>query len=202
VKGRSLVRDDWLLGSERRTAAADRIYAAATDLVFRDGLEAFDMDALAARVHCSRATIYRYAGGKAQIRDAVLLRLAARIVDSVRRAVKDLSGAERVVKAITVAVEHIRSDPMRQMMMGLSAGRDLTELPSSPVLGRLAADLTGITDDPQAAQWIVRVVMSLAVWPIGDNEVECELVQRFVAPAFNAYLMPTTIESGPKRCST
>src|SRR5215471_10919491 len=65
----------------------------------RDGLEAFDMDVLAARVHCSRATIYRYAGGKAQIRDAVLLRLAARIVESVRRAVKDLSGAERVVKA-------------------------------------------------------------------------------------------------------
>jgi AcrR family transcriptional regulator len=152
----------------------------------RDGLEAFDMDALAAQVHCSRATIYRYAGGKAQIRDAVLLRLAARIVDSVRRAVTNLSGAERVVKAITVALEHIRSDPMRQMMIGLSAGRDLTGLPSSPVLGRLAADLTGITDDdPQAAQWIVRVVMSLAVWPIGDSEVEHQVVERFIAPAFN-----------------
>jgi AcrR family transcriptional regulator len=181
-----VVRDDWLIGGERRTAAADRIYAAATDLVLRDGLEAFDMDALAARVHCSRATIYRYAGGKAQIRDAVLLRLAARIVDSVQRAVKDLSGAERLVMAITVALKHIRSDPMRQMMMALSAGRDLTELPSSPVLGRLAADLTGITDDdPQAAQWIVRVVMSLAVWPIGDSEVEQQIVRRFIAPAFN-----------------
>lgn len=181
-----MVRDDWLIEGERRTAAADRIYAAATDLVLRDGLEAFDMDALAARVHCSRATIYRYAGGKAQIRDAVLVRLAARIVDSVRRAVKDLSGAERVAKAITVALEDIRSDPIRQMMMGLSGGRDLTELPSSPVLGRLAADLTGITDDdPQAAQWIVRVVMSLAVWPIGDSRTEHQIVQRFVAPAFN-----------------
>lgn len=180
-----VVRDDWLLGGERRTAAADRIYAAATDLVLRDGLEALDMDALAARVHCSRATIYRYAGGKAQIRDAVLLRLAARIVDSVRRAVENLDGAERVVKAITVALEHIRSDPMRQMMIGLSAGRDLTGLPSSPVLSGLAADLTGITDDPQAAQWIVRIVMSLAVWPIGDSEMEYRIVERFIAPAFN-----------------
>jgi AcrR family transcriptional regulator len=182
----SVVRVDWLLGSERHTAAADRIYASATELVLREGLEAFDMDALAAQVHCSRATLYRYAGGKAQIRDAVLLRLAARIVDSVRRAVKDLSGPERVVKAITVALEHIRSDPMRQMMMGLSAGRDLTDLPSSPVLGRLAADLTGITDDdPQAAQWIVRVVISLAVWPSGDSRTEHQIVQRFVAPAFS-----------------
>jgi hypothetical protein len=88
------------------------------------------------------------------------------------------------VKAITVALEHIRSDPMRQMMTGLSAGRDLTELPSSPVLGHLAAELTGITDDPEAAQWIVRVVMSLAFWPIGNGDVEREIVQRFVAPAF------------------
>ncbi|OBK27117.1 transcriptional regulator [Mycobacterium asiaticum] len=181
-----MVRDDWLIGGERRTAAAERIYAAATDMVVRDGLDAFDIDVLAARVHCSRATIYRYAGGKAQIRDAVLVRLAARIVDSVRHAVDGLSGSERVVKAITVALEHIRSDPIRQMMTGLSAGRDFTALPSSPVLGRLAADLTGITDDdPAAAQWIVRVVMSLAYWPIGNSEIEHQIVQRFVAPAFN-----------------
>ncbi|MGE2690313.1 TetR/AcrR family transcriptional regulator [Mycolicibacterium pulveris] len=181
-----MARDDWLLGGERRTAAAERIYAAATDLVVRDGLDAFDIDALAARVHCSRATIYRYAGGKAQIRDAVLLRLAARVVDSVRTAVNDLTGTERVVKAITVALEHIRSDPIRPMMMSLTAGRDLTQLPSSPVLGRLAADLTGITDDdPHAAQWIVRVVMSLAIWPVGDDDAERRMVERFVAPAFS-----------------
>ncbi|KKW64649.1 TetR/AcrR family transcriptional regulator [Mycolicibacterium elephantis] len=179
-----MARDDWLIGGERRSAAAERIYAAATELVVREGLDAFDIDTLAARVHCSRATVYRYAGGKAQIRDAVLLRLAGRIVDSVRSAVQDLQGTERVVQAITVALEHIRSDPIREMMAGLSAGRDLTELPSSPVLGRLAADLTGITDDPHAAQWIVRVVMSLAVWPLGDNDTERQVVERFVAPAF------------------
>src|ERR1700758_3705699 len=155
-------------------------------MITREGLDTFDIDTLAKRVHCSRATIYRYAGGKAQIRDAVLVRLAARIVDTVRRAVDNLSGPERVVTAITVALEHIRSDPIRQMMMGSSAAPSLSELPSSPVLGRLAADLTGITDDdPQAAQWIVRVVLSLAYWPIGDSEVEHGLVQRFVAPAFN-----------------
>ena len=49
------------------------------------GLDAFDVDSLAARVHCSRATIYRHVGGKAEIRDAVLVRAAARIVATVRR---------------------------------------------------------------------------------------------------------------------
>jgi AcrR family transcriptional regulator len=57
-------RSDWLVGGDRQAVAAGRISAAATDLIAHDGFEAFDIDALAARVHCSRATIYRYAGGK------------------------------------------------------------------------------------------------------------------------------------------
>ena len=113
---------DWLVGGDRRTAAAERIYAAATDLIARDGLEALDVDALAARVHCSRATIYRHAGGKAEIRDAVMARAAARIVETVRLAVDDLSGSERIVTAITVALKEIRSDPLGQLMINSIRG--------------------------------------------------------------------------------
>lgn len=181
-----MARDDWVVGGDRRAAAADRIFAAATDLVLRDGLDAFDIDTLAAQVHCSRATIYRYAGGKAQIRDAVLMRLSAGIVDTVRRAVDGLSGPERVITAITVALEQIRSDPIRRLMLSSSNSPELGGLHSSPVLGHIAADLTGITDDdPQAAQWIVRVVVSLAYWPLGNSRVEQQVLQRFVAPGFN-----------------
>ena len=103
-------RSDWLVGGDRRTAAAERIYDAAMDLIARDGLDAFDVDTLASRVHCSRATIYRHVGGKAEIRDAVLVRAAARIVDDGARAVDGLSGAERIVTAITVA---LRGDSIR-----------------------------------------------------------------------------------------
>lgn len=60
--------------------------------IARDGAEAFDIDTLARRVHCSRATDYRYVGGKLEIRDAVLARAAHRIVDSVRDVVADLTG--------------------------------------------------------------------------------------------------------------
>jgi AcrR family transcriptional regulator len=180
-----MVRDDWVVGSDRRTAAADRIYEAATDLAIRDGLDAFDVDTLAARLHCSRATIYRYAGGKAQIRDAVLIRLAAGIIDTVRHAVDRLSGPERVVTAITVALEQIRSDPLRRLMLSAGQFQDLDELHSSPVLGHLAAELTGITDDdPQAAQWIVRLVVSFAYWPMANSRIEQQTIRRFVAPAF------------------
>lgn len=175
---------DWVLGGDRRAAAADRIYAAATDLVVREGLDAFDIDALAARVHCSRATIYRYAGGKAQIRDAVLIRLSAGIIETVRRAVDGLSGPDRVIIAVTVALEQIRSDPLRRLMLSPGSSPDLGELHSSPVLGHLAAELTGITDDPEAAQWIVRVVLSLAYWPLANSRVERNVLERFLAPGF------------------
>jgi AcrR family transcriptional regulator len=178
-------RDDWVVGGDRRKAAAERIYDVATDLITREGPEAFDIETLAARVHCSRATIYRYAGGKAEIRDAVVARSAARIVETVRQTVENLRGPERVVTAITVALKLIRSDPSGQLMFNSVRANDVVWLTGSPLLAGFATELTGLTDrDPQAAQWVVRVVMSLLYWPAGDTTTEREIVQRFVAPAF------------------
>jgi AcrR family transcriptional regulator len=178
-------RDDWVVGGARRKAAAERIYDVATDLIGREGPEAFDIETLAARVHCSRATIYRYAGGKAEIRDAVIARSAARIVETVRQTVENLRGPERVVTAITFALKLIRSDPSGQLMFNSIRANDVVWLTGSPLLAGFATELTGLTDrDPQAAQWVVRVVMSLLYWPVGDTVTEHEIVQRFVAPAF------------------
>jgi AcrR family transcriptional regulator len=182
-----MTRGDWLVGGDRRTVAAERIYAAATDLFARDGMDAFDIDTLATRVHCSRATIYRHAGGKAEIRDAVLARAAQRIVENVRLAVDGLSGSERIVTAITVALGQIRSDPLGQLMISAMRGaQGMTWLTESPMVARFAYDLNGLTDDDeQAAQWIVRVVLSMVYWPIESAELEHEMVMRFVAPAFD-----------------
>ena len=178
-------RDDWLVGGDRRRAAAERIYDVATDLITREGPEAFDIETLAAHVHCSRATIYRYAGGKAEIRDAVVARSAARIVETVRQTVENLRGPERVVTAITVALKLIRSDPSGQLMFNSIRANDVVWLTGSPLLAGFATELTGLTEgDPRAAQWVVRVVMSLLYWPAGDTATEREIVQRFVAPAF------------------
>ncbi len=181
-----MARSDWLVGGDRRTAAAERIFTAAIDVIARDGYEAFDVDTLAERVHCSRATIYRHAGGKAEIRDAVMVRAASRIVDVVRMAVDGLSGSQRIVTAITVALEEIRSDPLGQAMVNSIRGaEERTWLTESPIVARFATELNGLTnDDTQAVQWIVRVVLSLLYWPIGDAEVERQMVQRFVSPAF------------------
>lgn len=181
-----MARDDWLVGGDRRAIAAERIYDVATDLIARRGLAAFDIDALAARAHCSRATIYRHVGGKGQIRDRVLMRAAARIVDTVRRTVEGMNGPDRIVTAITVALEQIRGDPLGQLMISRSTVIGQSDLAATPVEA-LAAELTGIADDdPEAARWIVHVVLSLVYLPVGDPDTEREMVQRFVAPAFES----------------
>jgi AcrR family transcriptional regulator len=180
-------RNDWLVGGDRRAVAAERIYAAAAELIARHGIDAFDIDALAARVHCSRATVYRYAGGKAEIRDAVLTRAANRIIEAVRSDVERLSGPDRVGTAVILALRRIRADPLgRLMISSIRVTDEMSWLTSSPLLAGFATDIAGLTDgDPQAAQWLVRVVLSLMYWPPENDEAERQLVQRFVAPAFH-----------------
>ena len=184
-----MTRDDWLVGGDRRAVATERIYEIATELIAQGGLARFDIDALAARAHCSRATIYRHVGGKAEIRDGVLIRVAARIADTVRHTVKGMSGRDRVVMAIAVALDEIRSDPLGQLMISRSTLPQQSEVSASLAMASLATELTGIAaDDPAAAQWIVHVVLSMVYLPVGDSRAEREMLQRFVAPAFE----PTT----------
>ena len=128
-----------------------------------------------------------YVGGKAEIRDAVITRAASRIVEAVRRSVEGMSGPQRVVTAITVALRLIRADPLYQLMFSPVRAGDIAWLTESPLLAGFATELTGLTDgDAHAAQWVVRIVLSLLYWPVGDDDAERELVQRFVAPAFTS----------------
>ncbi|WP_368077046.1 helix-turn-helix domain-containing protein [Rhodococcus sp. W8901] len=58
-------------------------------------------------------------------------------------------------------------------------------LASSPDLSRVATALTGIAPDEAGGQWVVRVVLTLLAWPAADTRMERQMVQRFVAPAFD-----------------
>lgn len=131
-------------------------------------------------MHCSRATIYRHVGGKARIREAVLLREAERIIAKVRSAVAGLSGAERTVTAVMIAMKRIRTGPIGQAVLNSMRKGELTWIGRSAIPPALAAELTGIDDDPHAAQWIVRAVLALLFWPVEDPSAEREMLQRFL----------------------
>lgn len=178
-------RDDWLLDGGRHAAAAERIYSAATELIYRDGMDSLNIDALAAATHCSRATIYRYVGGKKDIRDAVLARAATRVVETVRASVGGRTGPDRVLTAIEVAVTEIRSDAAGQLFADSVRSGGWTWLTASPAVVDFARELAGLAgDDAAAARWIVRLVLSLLLWPGADPRAEHDTLARFVAPAF------------------
>jgi AcrR family transcriptional regulator len=177
--------NDWLAGGDRHALAAERIYKAAADLIARRGLDKFDLDSLARVAHCSRATIYRHAGGKAQIRDEVLARSARRISSAVVESVKELTGPDRVVEAIRVALREIRSDPVASQVYAPGRPGNAALLADSGMLARFAAESAGVDPDNAAAsQWINRVSLSLLFWPGHDEAAEAEMLRSFVAPAF------------------
>jgi AcrR family transcriptional regulator len=181
-----MTRDDWLIGQDRTMVATERIYAAAAELIARRGYDAFTIEALATKVHCSPATVYRYAGGKAAIREAVTLRLSSRIVDAVREAIDGLTGSERIVTAVAVALERMRAEPLAQLMTGtMHAVRDEQWLCSSPAIMTLAQEMIGAeTADPAAAQWLIHVVLAMWCWPATDPDIENEMLRRFLGPVF------------------
>jgi AcrR family transcriptional regulator len=179
--------DDWLIGRDRRIEAADRIYAAAAELMSRDGYDGFSIGALAAMVHCSPATVYRHAGGKSAIRDAVMSRQAEHILESVRGAIDGLTGAERIVTATTVALKRLRADPLSTVVRSTTTLPGEEWLAKSPVVTRLATEMVGLaTPDPLAAQWLIRTFLALWCWPLADAETEEHMVRRFLGPPYDA----------------
>ncbi|AQT79393.1 TetR family transcriptional regulator [Mycolicibacterium litorale] len=176
---------DWLVGSDRRAAAAERIYDAAAELIARNGFDRLDIDSLARQVHCSRATLYRHVGGKHQILEQVLARHARRINETVLTAVAGLSGAQRVVTAIDVAVRQIRSDQVVAQLLLPARQGDLVLFLRSGVIAEFAAANAGLDPgDVAGAQWITRVIFSLLLWPGADERAEAEMLRRFVRPVF------------------
>ncbi|GAB6925430.1 TetR/AcrR family transcriptional regulator [Rhodococcus erythropolis] len=173
---------DWLAGGNRSELATERIFAAAAELIREQGFDRFNADDVAARAGCSRATLYRYVGGKSAIHEGLLSRGAASVASQVATAVESLHGDERIVESILVAVDAIRSDAA--MSHGLAAARanGIDEyLVSSPLLPRTALELAGLDPEGQESQWVVRIVLMLLAWPLADRAAERRMVESFVS---------------------
>ncbi|MFE6921748.1 TetR/AcrR family transcriptional regulator [Nocardia sp. NPDC057663] len=175
---------DWLAGGDRRTVAIDRIERAALTLFLEHGIDDVTAEDIAAAAGCSRATMYRYVGGKPRLVRAVMVRAAGTVVARVEAAVDQVPAARRPVEAILAAVAALRADPVLRQWLIRHRSPDTDEfLADAPELGRIATALTRIAPDDAAAAWIVRVVLSLLTWPLPDAAAERQLVERFVGPA-------------------
>ncbi len=173
---------DWLAGGVRRTVARSRIETAATELFRERGIDRVSIDDVAARAGCSRATVYRHVGGKPELVRIVMSSAARDVADRVAATVAPLRGSRRVVEAVLTSVAAVRSEPALSAFLA-GAGATGDHVVATPELRGIATALTGITGDDDAAQWIVRVVLSLLAWPLPDAAAERRMVERFVGPA-------------------
>lgn len=181
-----MTSSDWLLEQPRAAAATEKILEAAVNLIGRRGLDAFSIDELAAAVNCSPATIYRHAGGKAAIREAVIVRLSSRIVTAVDDAISDLTGHERIVVAISAGLHHLRAEHVIQQLLRSSDPKTRRWIETSPIVTGIATSLIGSDRrDEAAAQWFVRAVLALWHWPASDPGTEREIVERFLGPVLS-----------------
>jgi AcrR family transcriptional regulator len=185
VRGRltAVAQKDWVLGADRASEARDRIMSAASEFVSRYGFEAFTIDALAAQLNCSPATIYRHTGGKAAILERLILLFSQRIIGSIRQAIAGIEGTDRVATAIVVGLDCMRADPLGKLRMGdIRPDHDTGTLTASPFVVKMAEEMIG-RSDPLAAQWLIRITFALWYWPVKDKHTEYELIRRFAAPS-------------------
>ncbi|OBB69162.1 TetR/AcrR family transcriptional regulator [Mycobacterium sp. 852014-50255_SCH5639931] len=180
---------DWVLGVDRSAEALDRILAAASEIVSREGFDAFTIDALAAKLHCSPATIYRRAGGKAAIIERLISMFADRIIRLMHREIDGLEGTERIATAILVGLDYMRAEPLGKLIMGVTRpDQDSRAVTASPLVAKITEEMIG-HHDPLAAQWVIRATFSLWYWPVKDKEIEREIVNRFVGPSVTQGLL-------------
>lgn len=164
---------DWLLEDHRSRQAQERLIDRATTLIRDRGIDAFDVNELAHRAHCSRATVYRHVGGKTQIIDAVLARSSAHVVDAVTTQTAHMNGSSRSVTAIRVALREIRDDSvLRRLLQSRHLQSIMPAAVQSPAVTRAAAELLGLdSNDSAGAQWAIRGFIALVLWPMSiDHE--------------------------------
>ena len=170
---------------DRRTPAVERILDAAGDLFARHGVEPVSMAQIAAGAGCSRATLYRYFPDRPSLQLAFVQREAVRVGALVAA---DLAGARRgadlLTEGVLAALRHVRANPALLAWFGDHDAAHTADLAQgSEVVEALGLSMAA---DPDAARWLVRVIVSLLTLPGGDEAEERRLVERFVAPVVAA----------------
>jgi AcrR family transcriptional regulator len=179
----------WLT-EDRSRIAAERILDAAGALFAEHGIGAVAMGDVARAAGCSRATLYRYFADRNELHLAYVHREARWVGDGVAAEVARLRDPERrLVAAILAAIRRVRENPSLMAWFGRADAATTAELAqASPVIEALGLS---VVDDPLAARWVVRVIISLLVAPGRDSAEERVIVERFVVPALTGSEAPS-----------
>lgn len=173
------------LGDERNRVAAERILDAAAALFVERGVGAVGMGEVAQAAGCSRATLYRYFSDRNELHVAFIHREARRVGGLVAVEVAALTDpSARLATAVLSSVRHVREAPALAAWFRTGDAAVTAELAqSSAVIESLGLSFV---DDPGAARWLVRTIVSLLTVPGRDDEDERAMVERYVVPTLVA----------------
>ena len=192
---------DWL--AERRTeAAADRILDAAEELYTARDPASIGMNEIARAAGCSRATLYRYFDSREALRTAYVHRETRRLGREILHQIEDVEDPrERLIASITATLRMVRDNPALAAWFGstrLPIGGEMAG--QSEVITALATGFLGSLghslglQDPATVErrgrWLVRVIISLLMFPARDEAEERAMIEEFVVPTVTP-LRPT-----------
>ena len=177
--------DDAPSGDEE---ARQRLLDAAETCFARFGVARATVEDIAGAAKVSRATVYRYFGGKDDIIHGVLLREAERLADEIRALIEGRQFADAIVDAFVHLLDEIPRNPHLGPLFAVDAVGMTSVMATSseavlgvvrallhPVVtaarerGELRADLV----ESEIDEWLLRVILSmLSVPPLPPRTAE------------------------------
>jgi AcrR family transcriptional regulator len=149
------------------------------------------MNDIAKASGCSRATLYRYFENRDALYTAYVHREAHRVFQSLGEHLdRTADPGEQIVEGVLASLRRVREspalsswfDPSQRPIGGEMAERsDVIRVRTEAYLGAL-----GVTHVENRARWLVRVMVSLLVFPGHDEADERAMLKEFVLPT----LMP------------
>ncbi|MGV9803660.1 TetR/AcrR family transcriptional regulator [Mycobacterium sp. NPDC003449] len=179
---------DWL-AARRTEVAADRILEAAGELFTRKDAAAVGMHEIASAAGCSRATLYRYFENRDALYTAYVHREARRLYEDLTLQVAGLTDpSQRLIEGVLTALRAVRQSPALSSWFASASppiGGEMAE--HSEVIRTLVEGFvrslgTGGEDVGRRARWLVRVLVSMLVFPGTDEADERAMLTEFVAP--------------------
>jgi AcrR family transcriptional regulator len=180
------VSGDWL--AERRTeVAADRILDAAEDLFARQDAATVGMNEIARAAGCSRATVYRYFENRDALYTAYVHRETYKVFSEMGERIAGIADPrERLLEGVVASLRSVResaalsswfASAQRPIGGEMAERSDVIKALTEAFLGSL-----GIDDVERRARWLVRVMISLLVFPGHDDADERAMLEQFVLP--------------------
>ena len=177
---------DWL--AERRgDVAAEKILDAAEELFTRHGAASVGMNEIAKASGCSRATLYRYFENRDALYIAYVHREAHRVFRELGETLsRTADPGAQLVEGIIASLSQVRQSPALSSWFvpdQRPIGGELAER-SEVIKARTEAFLAalGVDDVEKRARWLVRVMVSLLVFPGQDEADERATLEEFVLP--------------------